>query len=189
MEKSVIDLNVDRAVSSLNDSFDFNGAKTHILRALDEVGSNKKLAYYDVLRSVITKLHYNVRGISKKLKVKKCYSSLLHFYQTEFAEIAHAEINPDSTDEMMVCNSICCDIVNSVTSFMKGIRHLYMDLGIITSLINNKKYLNEFMPIGLKIEKAARDVLKQYNNKTSNIIENIRIWDNEVNGKYGAKYL
>jgi len=189
MNKEVIDLNVQRAISAINDSYDFSEGKLYLSKALDEVGSNKKLAYYDVLRNVLLKLHYNVRGFSKKHKVKECYKELLHFYQREFECIPFVEIDENSEIDMGLCNSICCDIVKNVGTFSNGMRQFYMDIGILTALGNNASFLNEFMPIILKTEKAARDLMVRFSNPTSQIRQNISTWESEINGKYGRKYL
>ena len=148
MNKELIDMNVNRAIVSINDKFDYQEARRYLDAALNEVGSNKKLAYYDVLKRVINKLQYNVRGFSKKRRVKECFSNLLHFYGNEFPNIAYADVNPDSEIEMDLANSICCEVINAVGSFTKSMRALYIDFGLLTAVANNSKFLNEFMPMG-----------------------------------------
>ena len=189
MDKTKIDSNVEWAIRCMNEEYDFDKARRYIEAALLEVGSNKKIAYYDVLRNVLMKLHYNVRGFSKKGKVKESYNALLHYYADEFENICYAEIDADSEIEAGIVNSICCDITQNVGGFAKSMRQLYMDVGILTALANNNKYLNEYMPIILRTERAAFQIMRRYNKRSPEIDANIKIWEDEIKGKYGAKYL
>ena len=189
MNKELIDLSVERAINAINNDFDFDCARNHIYKAFNEIGSNKKLAYYDVINRVLSQLHYNVRGFSKKSRVKECYSSLLKFIQVEFENIEYVDINPDSEMDMGLSNSICCDVVSNVGAFAKGMRQFYIDFGVLTALGNNKKYLDTYMPIVMKCERAAMRLLKRFANPTPQVRQNIALWEEEVNGKYGAKYL
>ena len=189
MDKNKIDSNVEWAIRTMNEEYDFEKARRYIEQALLEVGSNKKLAHYDVLRNVLVKLHFNVRGFSKKAKVKKSYNRLLHFYADEFENICYVEIDPNSEMDADIANSICCDIVNNVAGFSRGMRQLYMDIGIFTAMANNNKYLNEYMPIVLRTERSAYQIMSRFKYRTPQIEQNIRTWEDEIKGKYGAKYL
>lgn len=189
MNKELIDRNVLTAIDIINKQYDFNAARQYINNALLEVGSNRKLAYYDVLRNILIKLFYDVRGFSKKAAVKSCYTNLLHYYQEEFVNIQFVDIDATNVDEMTIANSICVDMVNNIAKFAQGMRQFYVDVGFFTALGNNNKYMNEFMPIILKSERAAYLFLSRYSNKSAAVEKNIQIWKSEVEGKYGRKYL
>lgn len=189
MDKAKIDANVEWAIRCMNEEYDFDKARRYIDAALLEVGSNKKIAYYDVLRNILINLRYSVRGFSKKSKIKVSYNALLHFYANEFDNIAYAEIDPDSELEQGIVNSICCDITKNVGSFATAMRQFYIDFGVFTAVANNNKFKNEYLPLILRTEKAAVQILRRYNNRSPQVDANIGIWEGEVNGKYGAKYL
>ena len=189
MDKNKIDSNVEWAIRTMNEEYNFEKARHYIEDALLEVGSNKKLAYFDVLRNVLSKLHFSVRGFSKKAKVKESYNQLLHFYANEFEKICYAEIDPDSEMDASIANSICCDIVTNVAVFCKAMRQFYIDFGVVTAMAHNNKFLNEYMPILLRTERSAYQIMSRFNFRSPQIEQNIRTWENEIKGKYGEKYL
>ncbi len=188
MNKEQIDLNVQKAIDSMNSTYSFTQSKVFIEEALRNTDGYKTIAYYDVLNRISAGVCFNVRGLANKKKVKENFTQLFEYISDKFASIVYLDIDADSEEECGVVNDICCTVVQNASHIINVLIQTQTTILFVTTMISLVNYKKQVMSILLTLEKTSAEILSRYHTQNETVKENIKMWNEEV-AKYGKKYL